>query len=428
MLTKGPQRAHPKPLRGRLTFGRIRTRPPLNDDFHAQSPRNPVRNVSTFATASGWELWALITGSAVLGNHLSTLPLFMIRLGLSAPVLIMSTSWVLASLHILPTACAAYDLIWTKLVPLAASLLLLETDLTGVARVGWTTLLAFLLGAVGTLLGTWAAWHLCGHLFHTDGHFRKIAAALCASYIGGSVNFAAVVASTQLLDRTLIAAATTADNFVMAIYLTVLTLWKVPEGARTSVSATAGQPQPRPTVGSPAIEARHILQSLAAATASVSLGSLLAAALHAPMFALALASLVAAFIGAAFQRLVPGQNPFAGARDTLGSAVMALFFVTVGASAACSLGTATTTTLALLLFIAIQLACHLLWTLGVGRLVLRLPMRELLVASNANIGGPATAAAMCNARGWNDLVAPAILSGCLGYAVGTGLALALPLK
>jgi len=45
----------------------------------------------------------------------------------------------------------------------------------------------------------------------------------------------------------------------------------------------------------------------------------------------------------------------------------------------------------------------------------------VLTASNANIGGPATAAAMAAAKGWTQLINPAMLTGSLGYAVGTAI-------
>ena len=40
------------------------------------------------------------------------------------------------------------------------------------------------------------------------------------------------------------------------------------------------------------------------------------------------------------------------------------------------------------------------------------------MASNANIGGPTTAAAMAIAKGWNHMVVPAMLVGSLGYILG----------
>ena len=47
--------------------------------------------------------------------------------------------------------------------------------------------------------------------------------------------------------------------------------------------------------------------------------------------------------------------------------------------------------------------------------------QAVLTASNAAIGGPTTSAAMASARGWTSMVQPAILTGTLGYAVGSGV-------
>lgn len=47
------------------------------------------------------------------------------------------------------------------------------------------------------------------------------------------------------------------------------------------------------------------------------------------------------------------------------------------------------------------------------------------MASNANVGGPATAAAMASSKGWRDLLQPAVLMGCLGYVAGTPLGVAM---
>jgi uncharacterized membrane protein len=57
--------------------------------------------------------------------------------------------------------------------------------------------------------------------------------------------------------------------------------------------------------------------------------------------------------------------------------------------------------------------------------IAKLPLPEVLMASNANIGGPATAAALADAMGWPQLRTPGLLVGQLGNVIATGLALAL---
>ena len=71
-----------------------------------------------------------------------------------------------------------------------------------------------------------------------------------------------------------------------------------------------------------------------------------------------------------------------------------------------------------------QIMLHFSFAVSVGR-CLKIPFREIVLASNANVGGPTTAAAMASSKRWNDLVLPALLSGIFGYAVATGLGLGL---
>jgi uncharacterized membrane protein len=79
----------------------------------------------------------------------------------------------------------------------------------------------------------------------------------------------------------------------------------------------------------------------------------------------------------------------------------------------------------LIAFSALQLAIHFVVLMGVGRGLLRLETNELYLASNANVGGPTTAAAMAQAKEWKLLVLPALLVGVLGYALATALSLSL---
>ena len=73
------------------------------------------------------------------------------------------------------------------------------------------------------------------------------------------------------------------------------------------------------------------------------------------------------------------QRACAGS-EALGGALMSLFFVTIGAAAG-SLS-AILSTGWLLLFISIQLACHLGFTIGLGKL-LNLPIQVLHPASSS---------------------------------------------
>lgn len=76
-----------------------------------------------------------------------------------------------------------------------------------------------------------------------------MAAALCATYIGGSVNFAAVAAMVQLESGPLMACTMAADNIAMAVYLAAIALIPVapsrPPVRASRTHATLAQPMRR---------------------------------------------------------------------------------------------------------------------------------------------------------------------------------------
>ena len=51
--------------------------------------------------------------------------------------------------------------------------------------------------------------------------------------------------------------------------------------------------------------------------------------------------------------------------------------------------------------------------------LLKFNLEDIILASNANIGGPTTAVAMAISKGWIELVGPIMLVGTLGYIIGT---------
>jgi len=352
-----------------------------------------------------WALWAVLLSAAAFGLLAERT-----RWGrkVSAAVLAIGAGFALSNLGVIPASAPAYDAVWTYLVPLAIPLLLIEADLRKILREAGPTLIAFGIGAVGTVLGTVIAFNLVP--LGPEGF--KLAGIFCATYIGGSINYVAASEAMNLRSGDLLTAGIAADNLVMTVYFLILFAlpslpWlrkhfadRHPEGDAAAVPVTEDSgDRLAGTVTGVALSAVLCAVGYGVATA---IGVKTAAILIVTALAVALAT----FFPARMARL-------RGASD-IGVAFMMIFFAVLGATA--NIGVVLKEGPILFLFAALILLVHLVVLLVGGRL-LRLDLREIVIASNANMGGPTTAAAMAVARRWPTLVTPAILCGTLGYAV-----------
>ena len=71
----------------------------------------------------------------------------------------------------------------------------------------------------------------------------------------------------------------------------------------------------------------------------------------------------------------------------------------------------------ILVFCVLAVFIQLAVTLVMGKMF-KFKLDELLLASNACIGGPTTAVAMAIAKGWNSLIVPTMIAGVWGYVLG----------
>lgn len=334
---------------------------------------------------------------------------------LSSPLIAMLVGGAGAFVGVLPSAHSLYGALWTAGLPVAACLALLEGGVRdgdgkrrGAALSPAATAItpAFLVAASASVAATLAAWRLVGGAARLGAHGWQLAGALAASYVGGSVNLAATAVSIGLpAGGGHLTAALAADNVAMAAYFVALAA--VPAGGGEAGEGFVPGPSPTATPVS-------LLTSIATAAACVALGTAAATTLHAPAWSLAAAAALASGVAAC----VSPASLFAGA-DAVSTAVMSLFFAAAGAQAGSRGALAAAAPLAG--FVSTLLALQLVLTLGLGRGLLRLDTRAVVIAANAAVGGPATAAAFAAARGWGDLVRPAVLVGCAGYGVGTAV-------
>lgn len=171
-------------------------------------------------SADGWPGVQVLEERTVLGRRISS------------TVLAIAGGAALSHAQLLPAASAAYDVVWGALMPLAAALLLLQSPISlgdaisstvdpdealdgsgssrgshapgssALAQMQATSstptpplrqcLAAFGVATTGSVAGTLVAWSMTAQWLPGPAG-AAVAAALCASYVGGSLNFAAVI-------------------------------------------------------------------------------------------------------------------------------------------------------------------------------------------------------------------------------------------
>ena len=329
-----------------------------------------------------------------------------------------------ANLGIIPHSAPAYGFIFSYVVPLLIPLFLFQADVRRLAREASRTSLAFLVAVLGTVAGVIVAALLLdlsqlgvASELAADRREAGIVGLFASTYIGGSVNYAALGEITGLsADASFFSAATAADNLFSAVFLSVIAL--VPGAhwiARHFVEHTASEAvHVTETVVTPA----SISYALAAAAGIVAMTDLLCWWLEIPSWRYAVMTLISVGLATAVPQI---RVWFSGAFE-VGVALSFPFFAAIAAGA--DIRAMISVAPLLIILVAILLSVHLTVLLVLGR-KLGLTIPELLTASNAAILGATTAPAMAAAKGWHDQVTPGVLVGVLGYALGTFIGTAL---
>ena len=349
-------------------------------------------------------------------------------------VLALLIALIASNLGVIPTDAPVFDAVWSYIVPLAIPLLLFQLDLHALFKESGRMLFIFLISSLGTVIGTLVSFAL---LKNYIPELDKVAGMISASYTGGGVNFAAMSAKLNPA-KDVIAATIVADNLMMACYFFILIgisssywvrkVWGSPyqdkleqEYHDPSVNKAAEYWKPK------SISLQSIALSLGASILLVAVSFSLSGFLQsrfADVDGVALRMLadlisdkyllLTTFTLAAVLFFRKGIQKLDGSQE-LGTYCIYLFFVVIGIPA--SIPLIIKTAPLLFVFTLIIAVLNLILTLVFGKLF-KFSIEEIVLACNANIGGPTTAAALAISKGWRDLVGAILLIGTVGYIIG----------
>ena len=384
-----------------------------------------------------WALMAITCGWAAFSIYAEQTWAWASKM--SGAIVALLGALILTNVGIIPTNCVFFDdIVWGYVVPMAIPLLLLSCDIRKIGREAGKILIIFLIGAVGTALGAVLGYNL---LAGKVDNLAGVAAMMTGSYIGGTVNFAAMSAAFEVPGEAS-SAAVVADNLLMTLYFFVLIAIPsikffrskfthphldeveaqgVSEEAKTQAAAFWGK---KPI--SLCDIAINFAISVIVVWVSTEIAAVIAAAFPTNEGRGIVNDLIGGLFGNKYLILTTISMIIAtvfskpleklGGSQEIGTYLIYLFFFVIGAPA--SIKAIFLNAPLLLVFCAIMVIVNMLFCFVFGKLF-KFDLEDCILASNACIGGPTTAAAMAISKGWIKLVGPIMLVGTLGYVIGT---------
>lgn len=386
-----------------------------------------------------WVLWAILIGWAAVAIILEQKYSWASKL--SGAIIALIGAMLLSNFGVIPLESPVYDTVWTYVVPLAIPLLLFQSNIVKVWQESKRLLIIFLISTIGTIAGTIVAFFLLREIIP---QLNLIGAMLSASYTGGGVNFAAMATRFDVPQDT-VSATVVADNVLMAMYFLVLITIPTLSFFRSKFGTPHmdeleknenNNNQASSYWGRKEIALKDIAMAIGTAFVIVAVSFSLAGFFSniIPENSNVFFSLLRGIIGDDYLMLTtltlllvaifPKYFESISGSQEFGTFFIYIFFVVIGIPA--SIPLIIQNAPLILVFAAIIVFINMLISFGFGRLF-KFNLEEIILASNANIGGPTTAAAMAISRGWTKLVGPILIIGTLGYIIGNYIGTSLGL-
>lgn len=322
-----------------------------------------------------------------------------------------------------------YELIFSYFIPLSIPLMLMGSNVMRIIREGGKLLIAFLIGALGVVLGSFIAFYF----IDLGADSGNAAGVIAATLIGGSMNFVATGEILSFSTHPLFSATIAVDNFAANAY--VLMLFAIPsfkflarffmkpkiENLETTANNQNEESYP--------ITIERIALSILIAVVIAGAGSLISPAIQ-YLFSskMNMNILIVTVLSVLFANLLPRKlKKIEDTAFAIGLWMMYIFLAAIGAST--NLSDMLQVGPAVLGFYLVILFFHLIFMVSLAK-IFKFDVYEVIIASAANIMGPSVAAPMAASLGQKKLITPGILVGILGYVIGTfiGVSIAMALS
>ncbi len=351
-----------------------------------------------------WFLLAILAGFGALAMWLEGKTKWGKSLGAVNISLIIGM--ILVNVNLVPAWSDVHAIVFKYCVPISIALLLFKANIRDALRLGPKFLIAFGIGAAASAIGAFVA----AYAFNLGPETWKVYGMYAATYIGGSANLAAV---GQGLDITpsLYVPVNAAD--IIVFFFWMVFLFYAGKWAFFKKHFVSYKDLPHTGIELKNEAPREIkgidpVVAMGVAITCAAIGEWLGVLTGVPaiLFTTTIVLILAAYTPISKMDV---------AHD-LGMWLFMVFFVTIGSLAVFKdLVEAGPT---------IFLGCATVITVhGIAIFVLakifKTPLEFVLISSSANVGGASTSGPLAGAYGWDDLIAPAILLGILGAAVGT---------
>lgn len=324
---------------------------------------------------------------------------------------------------------AVYELVLNYFIPISIPMMLMGSNITRIVREGGRLLFAFLVGALGVILGSFLAFFL----IDLGADSGNAAGVISATLIGGSMNFVATGEIMNFSTHPLFSATLAVDNFAANAY--ILLMFAIPSMkfmARFFVQPKVenrGNSESEQNNEKYPITMERIAISVLIAVVIAAAGGLISDLIQKIYSTrMSMSILMITLLSVLIANLFPKRlKKLEDTAFSIGLWMMYIFLAVIGAST--NLADMLKVGPAVLGFYLIIMFFHFIFLVSLSKLF-NFDVYEAIISSAANIMGPSVAAPMAASLGQKKLITPAILVGILGYVIGTfiGVSIAMTLS